>query len=194
MGHLFLNPSSNTGIRVARGSSRTRTRCSSVPLDTRGCSYAGSFKLFQPDILVLARVRKVWPNLLKGGQAAGREDPSSSTAGSPRDLLKNRRSGPSRAEDLPEPWTYLLPTSRTKKLEQLGIDSGRLRVGATSVRPSHLPDFTADRTGGLRDGHSMNGEESRLARSTERGKRRLLGRPSPRSKKGHLRFLLDPGA
>ena len=184
----------NTGIRVAREKLKDADAVFFVPLDFR--SVVRRFlRAFRPDILVLAE-SEFWPNLLREVKRQGRRILLINGRISAGSFKKYGDLGPLSRKIFRNVDLFLVQTGQDQeKLEQLGIESGRLQVAGNLKSEVRLPDFTADELEAFRGGLGMDGREKVVvAGSTRKGEeeRLLKAFASAREKRDDIRLILAP--
>jgi 3-deoxy-D-manno-octulosonic-acid transferase len=184
----------NTGIGVAREKLKDADAVFFVPLDFRS-AVRRVLKAFRPDILVLAE-SEFWPNLLREVKRQGKRILLINGRISEGSFKKYGDLGPLSRKIFRNVDLFLVQTGQDKeKLEQLGIEPGRLQVAGNLKSEVHLPDFTADELETFRRGLGMDGREKVVvAGSTRKGEeeRLLKAFASAREKRDDLRFILAP--
>jgi 3-deoxy-D-manno-octulosonic-acid transferase len=191
---LCFSTLTNTGISVAREKLKDADAVFFVPLDFRS-AVRRVLKAFRPDILVLAE-SEFWPNLLKEVKRQGKKILLINGRISEGSFKKYGDLGPLSRKIFRNVDLFLVQTGEDKeKLEQLGIEPGRLQVAGNLKSEVHLPDFTADELETFRRGLGMDGREKVVvAGSTRKGEeeRLLKAFASAREKRDDLRFILAP--
>jgi 3-deoxy-D-manno-octulosonic-acid transferase len=191
---LCFSTLTNTGISVAREKLKDADAVFFVPLDFRS-AVRRVLKAFRPDILVLAE-SEFWPNLLREVKRQGKKILLINGRISEGSFKKYGDLGPLSRNVFRNVDLFLVQTGQDKeKLEQLGIEPGRLQVAGNLKSEVHLPDFTADELETFRRGLGMDGREKVVvAGSTRKGEeeRLLKAFASAREKRDDLRFILAP--
>ena len=191
---LCFSTLTNTGISVAREKLKDADAVFFVPLDFRS-AVRRVLKAFRPDILVLAE-SEFWPNLLREVKRQGKRILLINGRISEGSFKKYGDLGPLSRKIFRNVDLFLVQTGQDKeKLEQLGIEPGRLQVAGNLKSEVHLPDFTADELETFRRRLGMDGREKVVvAGSTGKGEeeRLLKAFASARGKRDDLRFILAP--
>ncbi len=184
----------NTGIRVAREKLKEADTVFFVPLDFRS-TVRRVLKALQPDLLVLTE-SEFWPNLLREVKRLGHGILLINGRMSEGSFKKYGDLGPLTRKILRNVDLFLVQTGQDKeKLEQLGIESRRLKVAGNLKSEVHLPDFTAEELAAFKRGLGMDVREKVIvAGSTRKGEeeRLLKAFALAREKRGGLRFILAP--
>lgn len=184
----------NTGIRVAREKLKEADTVFFVPLDFRS-AVRRVLKALQPDLLVLTE-SELWPNLLREVKRQGHGILLINGRMSEGSFKKYGDLGPLSRKVLRNVDLFMVQTGQDKeRLEQLGVEPGRLKVAGNLKSEVHLPDFTSDELEAFKCGLGMDVREKVIvAGSTRKGEeeRLLKAFASAREKRGGLRFILAP--
>ncbi|HOI44577.1 MAG TPA: glycosyltransferase N-terminal domain-containing protein, partial [Candidatus Aminicenantes bacterium] len=171
---IYFSSLTDAGIRQATDKLGSSARVFVVPLDFAGC-IRRILRAIKPGILVLAE-SEFWPNLLREASRATRGIIVVNGRISERSFRRFRRFRPLAKKLLGRVDVFLVQTADDKeRLENLGMDPGRIRVSGNLKCETRLPSFTAEDLGRMKGALGVvAGSMVVVAGSTHKGEEEQL--------------------